>query len=44
MMEILGHSNSLNTARRGFRGAGTQTAGLAFGGNTPQFYRSNRRI
>jgi hypothetical protein len=26
--------NSMNTARWGLAGAGTQTAGLAFGGNT----------
>jgi hypothetical protein len=34
---------SLNTARYGLAGAGTQTAALAFGGTTPP-YRSNRRI
>jgi hypothetical protein len=28
------NSNALNTARRVLRGAGTQTAGLAFGGYT----------
>jgi hypothetical protein len=34
MMDQLGHtSTSLNTARRCLAGAGTQTAGLAFGGN-----------
>jgi hypothetical protein len=33
----------LNTARRSLAGAGTQTAGLAFGGS-PGCYRSNRRI
>jgi hypothetical protein len=36
--------NNLNTARQELAGAGTQTAGLAFGGNIPQLYRSNRRI
>jgi hypothetical protein len=39
---------SLNTSRRNLAGAGTQTAGLAFGGvDTPSSYRfcySNRRI
>jgi hypothetical protein len=36
----------MNTARTALGGAGTQTAGLAFGGNngTPLIYRSNRRI
>jgi hypothetical protein len=35
MMELLGqHPGSLNTARDDLGGAGTQTAGLAFGGET----------
>jgi hypothetical protein len=35
MMAQLGHkSNSMNTARSQFTGAGTQTAALAFGGYT----------
>jgi hypothetical protein len=33
----------LNTARY-LAGAGTQTAGLAFGGYSSNYYRSNRRI
>jgi hypothetical protein len=37
MMVQLGQSNptGLGTARNNIAGAGTQTAGLAFGGNTP---------
>jgi hypothetical protein len=31
----------LNTARFGIGGAGTQTAGLAFGGEAPPYNRSN---
>jgi hypothetical protein len=36
----------LNTTRIVLAGAGTQTAGLAFGGTVPPpgYYRSNRRI
>jgi hypothetical protein len=34
---------SMNTARRGLGGCGTQTAGLAFGGNDPAI-QCNRRI
>jgi hypothetical protein len=37
-------SKVLNTARFGLGGAGTQTAALAFGGQTSYWYRSNRRI
>jgi hypothetical protein len=36
--------NNLNSARRGLAGAGTQTAGLAFGGYPGFQLRSNRRI
>jgi hypothetical protein len=36
--------NNLNTARGYLGGAGTQTAGLAFGGEYTNSYRSNRRI
>jgi hypothetical protein len=36
---------SLNTARYALAGAGTQTAGLAFGGSGfSSIFRSNRRI
>jgi hypothetical protein len=34
--------NSMNTARRNFAGAGTQTAALAFGGVYNSIYSSNR--
>jgi hypothetical protein len=37
-------SGSLNTARNFLGGAGTQTAGLAFGGYDYNSNRSNRRI
>jgi hypothetical protein len=35
---------SLNTGRINLAGTGTQTAGLAFGGLSTSYYRSNRRI
>jgi hypothetical protein len=46
MMEQVGQqSNPLNTARFSLAGAGTQTAALAFGGDSIlQLDRSNRRI
>jgi hypothetical protein len=46
MMDQLGQSsNSLNTARGQLAGCGTQTAGLAFGGEpAPTNGSSNRRI
>jgi hypothetical protein len=35
-MELLGHqSGSLTYCKQNLAGAGTQTAGLAFGGDTP---------
>jgi hypothetical protein len=34
----------LNTSRLGLGGAGTQAAGLVFGGSTPAICSSNRRM
>jgi hypothetical protein len=45
MMVQLGTTNPLNTARYALGGAGTQTAGLAFGGEIgPPQVACNRRI
>jgi hypothetical protein len=44
MVQLGQHPASLNTARNGLGGAGTQTAALAFGGRYSTYYSSNRRM